>query len=204
MIAIVDYGMGNLSSVQKGLARAGYASVIAREPEEVEQASGMILPGVGAFEDAMKNLAQGGFSEVIPRMVRQGKPLLGICLGMQLLFEESEENGVHRGLGILPGRVVRFRLPEDFKVPHMGWNKIKKTGDGFLFHNIPEDSYFYFVHSYYAVPQDQFLVEAVTNYGLDFPAAVGRGRVFGVQFHPEKSSDLGLLVLKNFGELVRQ
>lgn len=202
MIAIIDYGMGNLASVQKGLARAGYDSVIAEDPEKVSTAGGIILPGVGAFAAGMKNLKMRGFIPEIKKYVQEGKPLLGICLGMQLLFEESEENGMYQGLGIFSGRVVKFNLPDVFKVPHMGWNQIRIEKEFPLFKRIPSDAYFYFVHSYYAVPEKDSLVGGVTNYGLDFPAAVGDGRVFGVQFHPEKSSAYGRQVLKNFGELV--
>lgn len=202
MIVIIDYGVGNLASVQKGFARAGYDALITGDPEEVKTAGGLVLPGVGAFQAGMQNLNQRGFIPAIKRFVQENKPLLGICLGMQLLFEESEENGINPGLGILPGRVVKFNLPHDFKVPHMGWNQVKKKNSFPLFKGIPPDAYFYFVHSYYAVPSKDSLVGGVTDYGLDFPAAVGDRQVFGVQFHPEKSSVYGIQVLKNFGELV--
>lgn len=202
MIVIIDYGMGNLASVQKGLARTGYDSVIAKEPEKLTEAKGVILPGVGAFAAGMENLKMREFIPEIKNCVQKGIPLLGICLGMQLLFAESEEHGLHQGLGILPGRVVKFNIPDNFKVPHMGWNQMKIVKDFPLFKNIPSDSYFYFVHSYYVVPDKESLIGGVTNYGIDFPAAVVEGRVFGVQFHPEKSSTFGLQVLKNFGEMV--
>jgi len=202
LIAIIDYGMGNLASVQKGLARAGYASLITGDPKVVKTAGGIVLPGVGAFQAGMQNLKIRGFIPEIKRFVQENKPLLGICLGMQLLFEKSEENGTNQGLAIFPGKVVKFNLPKDFKVPHMGWNQVKKKKDFPLFKRIPLDAYFYFVHSYYAVPEKDSLVGGETNYGFDFPAMVGEGRVFGVQFHPEKSSAYGSLVLKNFGELV--
>ncbi|MCR6546886.1 imidazole glycerol phosphate synthase subunit HisH [Dehalobacterium formicoaceticum] len=203
MIVIIDYGMGNLASVQKGIARTGFDGVISSTPEILSQADGIILPGVGAFEAGMKNLRERGFLPEIKKAVQAGKPLLGICLGMQLLFEEGEEHGIHQGLGLFPGRVVKFNhLPDQLKVPHMGWNQVRKAGDYPLLKNIPSDTYFYFVHSYYVIPANSSLIGGVTHYGIDFPAAVGEDRVFGIQFHPEKSSAWGMKLLKNFGELV--
>jgi len=204
LIAIIDYGMGNLRSVQKGFEKVGYSAVVTNDPEMAVQARGIVLPGVGAFEEAMKNLRNSGFVDVITAAVREGKPLLGICLGMQLLFRESEENGVHTGLNIFPGRVCKFRLPPMMKVPHMGWNQIQKTRDCPVLKNIPSGTYFYFVHSYYVIPEEKNTIQAVTDYGETFASVVGRNRVFGIQFHPEKSSDAGRIILKNFGELVDQ
>jgi glutamine amidotransferase len=204
VIAIIDYGMGNLASVQKGMIRAGFDAAIIGKPEDLAQANGVILPGVGAFKVGMKNLQERGFLTEIKKAVQAGKPLLGICLGMQLLFEEGEEHGIHKGLGILPGRVVKFdHLPNQLKIPHMGWNQVRKTGDYLLLGNIPSETYFYFVHSYYVLPENSSLIGGVTHYGIDFPAAVGDDQVFGVQFHPEKSSVCGMKLLKNFGELVK-
>lgn len=200
MIAIVDYGMGNLRSVQKGLEKAGYQAVVVRDPEALPDARGVVLPGVGSFGDTMKNLKERGFAEVIPDLVASGRPFLGICVGLQVLFESGEEMGTHRGLGILAGRVRRFT--GDLKIPHMGWNQVFFKQDNPLFKGIPDGSYFYFVHSYYAEPADPEEVCGVTCYGAEFASAVARGNLFAVQFHPEKSSDLGLRVLANFGELV--
>jgi glutamine amidotransferase len=197
MIAIVDYGMGNLYSVQKAVERVGGRVRIAGSGEVVEEAAGVILPGVGAFGDAMKQLRRRGLVEPLRRRMTAGRPTLGICLGMQLLFEESAEMGRHRGLGILAGRVVR--LPAACGcVPHVGWNQLHHCRDSLLLVGIPEGGHAYFVHSYYAVPADPQVVLATTDYGLDCPAAVGTGAVLGVQFHPEKSQALGLQILRNF------
>lgn len=202
MIAIVDYGMGNLRSVEKGIAKAGFAAVVTREPEVVTGAAGVILPGVGAFADAMANLKSTGLLDALHRVLSQGKPFLGICLGMQLLFEVSEEWGETPGLGYFKGRVRR--LPGGVKVPHMGWNEVEFAGPSPLFAGIPDRTHFYFVHSYYVDPAEKEIVLAETAYGVRFAAAVGRGKVFGVQFHPEKSSTWGLKILGNFGRLVAE
>lgn len=201
MIAIIDYGMGNLRSVQKGFEKVGCEATIVQDPAAVESAPAVVLPGVGAFADAMENLRKSGMIEVIQRVVASGKPFLGICLGQQLLFESSEEFGQTPGLGIFPGRVRRF--PEgQLKVPHMGWNQavVQKTTP--LLEGIPAAGAFYFVHSYYVEPADPELTIARTEYGLTFASVVGRDKVFGIQFHPEKSSNLGLRILQNFGKLV--
>ncbi|WP_027717813.1 imidazole glycerol phosphate synthase subunit HisH [Desulfovirgula thermocuniculi] len=200
MIAVVDYGMGNLRSVHKALEREGIPARVTRDPAEVEEARGVILPGVGAFGDAMANLAASGLDQAVKRAVAAGKPLLGICLGLQLLFEESEEFGATRGLGIFPGRVRRISW--GVKTPHMGWNQVHFKKETPLARGIPSGAHFYFVHSYYVEPADEDLVAGVTDYGRVFPALVGRGKVWGIQFHPEKSSALGLKILQNFGELV--
>ncbi|MHB1127572.1 MAG: imidazole glycerol phosphate synthase subunit HisH [Bacillota bacterium] len=203
MIAIIDYGMGNLRSVQKALEKGGFSAVVTRDKQEILSARGVILPGVGAFADAMENLSHNGLVEVIHQVLANKTPFLGICLGAQLLFEVSEENGEHRGLGIMGGRVVR--LPAGVKVPHMGWNQvIARQADQSLLSGIPDGSSFYFVHSYYFQPEDPAVVVAETEYGLPFACMVGQERVFGIQFHPEKSSTLGLKIMKNFGELVGQ
>jgi len=200
-IAIIDYEMGNLRSVQKGLESLGFSALVTDNPEEVVAASGVILPGVGAFEDAIANLKKAGMIEAITEVVRRDRPLLGICLGMQLLFTESEENGLHRGLDLVAGRVVRF--PETRKVPHMGWNKMRKVRESPLWKGLPEDSYFYFVHSYYCDPDEPVAIGSC-EYGLNFTCMLQKRNLFGCQFHPEKSSTLGLRVLRNFGELCEQ
>jgi glutamine amidotransferase len=200
MIAIVDYGVGNLRSVQKGLERVGAEAVVTSAPEVLDAALGVILPGVGAFGDAMANLRSRRLLQPVLRQVEQGKPLLGICLGMQLLFDESEEMGRHPGLGLLPGRVVRF--PEgELKVPHIGWNQLQH-GQSPLLEGVAPGAYAYFVHSYYAVPQEPGDVLAWTEYGVEFASVVGRDRVWGAQFHPEKSQEVGLRLLQNFWRLV--
>ncbi|MEW6661010.1 MAG: imidazole glycerol phosphate synthase subunit HisH [Bacillota bacterium] len=202
MIAIIDYGLGNLRSVAKGLEQVGYQSLVTNDPSMVMQAQGVVLPGVGAFAAAMASLKRTGMAEAIYQVVERGKPFLGICLGLQLLFQASEENGCHQGLGILPGKVRR--LPPMLKVPHMGWNSIEMTVENHpLWQGIPPCTPFYFVHSYYVDPEDKGQVLARSNYGIDFVVAAGRGNVMGVQFHPEKSSYHGLQLLKNFGELVK-
>lgn len=200
MIAIVDYGMGNLRSVQKGLEKVGFQAAIVATPKELEQARGIILPGVGAFGDAMENLRAQGLDRVLREAAVQGKPLLGICLGLQLFFSFSEEGGLHEGLDLIPGRVRR--LSGRVKVPHMGWNQVELRQANPLFTGIPDRSYFYFVHSYYVDPAPQDVISGVTAYGIAFTSMVARGNLFGVQFHPEKSSRLGLEVLANFGRLV--
>jgi len=202
-IVIIDYGMGNLRNVQKALEHIGVASRISPHAEDLVAADGLILPGVGAFGDAMENLHAAGLVGPIRESAAQGKPLLGICLGLQLLFEESEEMGLHRGLGILPGRVVRFH--KGLKVPHIGWNQLRlsKSRVGCpLLAGVSDGSYAYFVHSYYVVPQDPACVLATTDYGLDFASVVGVGSVYGVQPHPEKSQEVGLRLLRNFVETI--
>jgi glutamine amidotransferase len=200
MIAILDYGMGNLRSVQKALERVGATAVVTDDPATLDAARGVVLPGVGAFGDAMTHLQARRLIEPVLRQVSRGKPLLGICLGMQLLFDESEEMGHHQGLGLLPGRVVRF--PEDdLKVPHIGWNQLRVASCELLA-GIADGAYAYFVHSYYVVPAEPADVLATTGYGIKFASVVGRGTVFGAQFHPEKSQEVGLRLLENFARLV--
>lgn len=201
MIAIIDYGMGNLASVQNAFLKVGYPTIITSHPEEILQADKVVLPGVGAFGDAIDNLRRRGIDQTIYEIVARQTPLLGICLGLQLLFSESEENGLHQGLGIIPGRVQRFRLPADFKVPQIGWNSIETEPASRMLAGIPSGSYFYFVHSYYVVPEDETVVAARTDYGVNFVSAIEKSSIMAAQFHPEKSSRLGLHILKNFGEL---
>ncbi len=201
MIAIIDYGMGNLHSVEKALQKVGAQTAIVAEPEGIKEAEALILPGVGAFGKGMENLHQRGFPQVVREWVAAGKPLLGICLGLQLLFEESEEMGIHEGLGLLPGRVMRFQGP--LKVPHIGWNQIHPVQPSPILEGITDGSYAYFVHSYYAQPADPTVVLATTDYGVEFASVVGKGNVFGLQFHPEKSQAVGLRILRNFvGSLI--
>ncbi len=200
MINIIDYGMGNLRSVQKAFEFLGYEAKITDNKEEIEKASHLVLPGVGAFGLGMEALNERGFIEVIHSAVEKGKPFLGICLGMQLLFDKSYEHGEHEGLGIIPGEVKRFVLPKEYKVPHIGWNKITiKQGE--LFDKNAKGQYVYFVHSYYCDPSNKECIAATSNYGIDFCAAVAHKNVFATQFHPEKSSEIGLEMLKKFGEL---
>jgi glutamine amidotransferase len=201
MIAIIDYGMGNLRSVQKGLERVGHPAVITNDPVVLADAHRLILPGVGAFRDAISALRERGLAEPICAAAAAGKPLLGICLGLQLLFEKSFEDGEYEGLGIVPGEVVRYNLPVEYKVPHMGWNQIRLRRRAPIFAGIEDGAYFYFVHSYYVVPRDESVVALETDYGGPFCSGIWRGNLFAVQFHPEKSQDAGLRLLKNFAEL---
>jgi len=195
-IVILDYGLGNLRSVQRGLERAGARVEVSGEPSVVDTASGLVLPGVGAFRDGMDNL--GPLARVVLDAVAEGKPLLGVCLGMQMLFEESEEGGLHRGLGLVPGRVIRFPKG-DLKVPHMGWNSLEIRGESRLLSGVKNGSFVYFVHSYYAPVSD--FVSASCEYGLRFAAVVEKDSVMGTQFHPEKSGEVGLRILSNFVSL---
>jgi glutamine amidotransferase len=203
-VAIIDYGMGNLRNVQKAFEHIGVAARISSRAAEITHVDGLVLPGVGAFGDAMVNLRAGGWVEAIRQVVSDGVPLLGICLGLQLLFEESEEMGIHRGLGVLPGRVVRFG--NQLKVPHIGWNQLEFPGGEshchVLLEGIPDGSYAYFVHSYYVEPADPTCVLAITDYGIRFASVVGQGKVFGAQPHPEKSQKVGLRLLRNFGKII--
>jgi glutamine amidotransferase len=198
VIAIIDYGMGNLHSVSKAVERLGREMVVTSDPEAILAADGAILPGVGAFGDAMANLRDTGLAEVAQAYAASGKPLLGICLGMQLLFTESEEHGIHRGLDLLPGRVVRFQ--GDYKVPHMGWNELTFKQSSPLLEGV-EPGHVYFVHSYHALPEQSSDLLAVADYHQPVTAIVGRGNLFGMQFHPEKSGDLGMALLRNFTDL---
>jgi len=205
MIGIVDYGMGNLFSVSQALKRLEVPFFLSEDPVELAKADGLILPGVGAFKDAMARLNESGLTNFLHEYVKTGKPLLGICLGMQLLFEESEEGGLTKGLALLPGRVVRFpgqaENGETYKVPHMGWNRLKWENSSPITANLEED-YAYFVHSYYVKTNDNSILIGTASYDKEVPAVVGRDNVFGMQFHPEKSSKLGVELLTNFTKLV--
>jgi len=200
MIGIVDYGRGNLRSVEKALEKLGYDAEVMTSPAQIKDASGIILPGVGAFADAMKALDELEWISPLREYVKKGYPFLGICLGMQLLFEVGEEHGEHEGFGFLKGKVVRF--PPGLKIPHMGWNTLNIIRPNVICEDIPNNSYFYFVHSYYAEPREEDCIVAVSDYGIQFPALVGKGNVWGAQFHPEKSSPWGLVMLDNFGKWV--
>lgn len=203
MIAIVDYGMGNLRSVEKGFLKVGIDAVVTRNPLDIDNASGVVLPGVGAFRDCMKNLSGSSLIDSIVKAIEKGKPYLGICLGLQILFTESEEFGLSRGLDILKGKVVRFRFDsKDLKIPHMGWNNIIIKKRPPVLKDIDDGSFFYFVHSYYVVPEDKGVIATVTDYGLEFTSMVWKDNIFATQFHPEKSQSLGLKILKAFGDFV--
>ena len=195
-ITIVDYGVGNFRNVQKAFEAIGAAAEISDEAAAITQARAVVLPGVGAFGDAMRNLGERGLAQPVLEAIQAGKPLLGICVGLQLLFDESEEMGRHAGLGILPGRVVRF--PQNLTVPHMGWNQIEPERDHPLLDRIAPGDFAYFANSYYAMPANPADVIAHTDYGLPFASIVGRENVCAIQFHPEKSQQVGLQILKNF------
>ncbi len=206
MIAIIDYGMGNLRSVQKAFEKVGFEALVTSDPKVVLEAERIVLPGVGAFRDCIRNLEEGGFIDPILRVIREGRPFLGICLGLQLLFTESEEFGFHRGLNVIPGRVVRFpdgmrEGDEELKVPHMGWNQIAIERRPAALAGIPDGSNFYFVHSYYVKPDDPSVVATTTDYGGGFCSSVWKENIFATQFHPEKSQEKGLAILKNFGDM---
>ncbi|MDP3142333.1 MAG: imidazole glycerol phosphate synthase subunit HisH [Candidatus Omnitrophota bacterium] len=195
MITIIDYGMGNLHSVQKAFEAIGAQAVIVQEAKQIKSADKIVLPGVGAMACAMDRLNELGLVPAIREVITQGKPFLGICLGMQLLFNETEEGGKIRGLGILAGSVKKFR---SLKVPQIGWNQVQNKNSCKLFNGIEDKSFVYFCHSYYCQPEDTSLVAAQTNYGIDYASAVCKGNIWGVQFHPEKSQEVGLRILKNF------
>jgi len=204
MIAIVDYEMGNLKSVHKAFESVGHRATVTRDPQAIADASHVVLPGVGAFGDCMRNLERHGLVEPVLGAIRAGKPFLGICLGFQLLFSESEEFGTHRGLGVIPGRVVRFASggsPTPMKVPHMGWNSIAIGKRSPVLDGVPDAAFMYFVHSYYVVPDDQSVACTMTDYGRPFVSSVARDNIFACQFHPEKSQSEGLRIIRNFGAL---
>ncbi len=201
MIAIVDYGMGNLRSVQKGFEKVGHSAEVTNDPAALAAAEKIVLPGVGAFEDAMTELRRRELVGPILAAIDSGKPFLGICLGLQLLFEVGYENGRHEGLGVLRGEVRRFDLPREFSVPHMGWNQLDIRRPAPILAGLGGGTYVYFVHSYYVVPADPAVVATETDYGGPFCSMVCRGNLFATQFHPEKSQSDGLRILRNFAEL---
>ena len=201
MIAIIDYDAGNIKSVEKALISLGQEVCVTRDADEILQADKVILPGVGAFGDAMEKLHRYGLVDVIRKVVEKKTPFLGICLGLQLLFERSDEASGVEGLGILKGEVLKIPAAEGLKIPHMGWNSLQLKHNGKLFQSLGEETYVYFVHSYYLKAEDPSIVKATTEYGVSIDASVEQENVFACQFHPEKSSDAGLQILKNFIEL---
>jgi imidazole glycerol-phosphate synthase subunit HisH len=202
MIAIVDYGMGNLRSVEKGFKKVGIDSVVTSDPRIVDNAGAVVLPGVGAFKDCMRNLTDRSLTESVINSINKGKPFLGICLGLQVLFSESEEFGSCMGLDIFKGRVVRFQ--EGLKVPHMGWNTVKIVDRPPILSDIDDNEFFYFVHSFYVVPEDRQITATTTDYGATFTSMIWKDNVFATQFHPEKSQGLGLKVLSGFGKFAEK
>lgn len=200
-IVIIDCGLGNIRSVQKGIEKVGSEVVISTDEKEIRDADALILPGVGAFRDAINNIKP--LTQTICEQIELGKPLLGICLGLQLLFTESTEGGLYKGLNVFNGRVVR--LPDGLKVPHMGWNSLRIVDDDNpIMKGVPPDSYVYFVHSYYGDPKDEGEIVTLTDYGVDFPSIVSKSHVFATQFHPEKSGRIGLRILSNFVDYVKK
>jgi glutamine amidotransferase len=202
MIAIIDYGMGNLRSVQKGFERTGHEAVVTSDAKAILGASQVVLPGVGAFPDCMRNLEQRGLIDAVKKSISSGKPFLGICLGLQLLFTESEEFGISKGLDIIRGRVIRFKIQDaTLKIPHMGWNSIAIKRRPPALEDVPDNSHVYFVHSFHVVPEDTSVIATTTQYGIEFVSSIWKDNIFAVQFHPEKSQALGLSILKRFGEM---
>ena len=204
MIAIIDYDAGNIKSVEKAIQYLGEEALVTRDRDEILRADGVILPGVGAFGDAMGKLRDYGLEEVIHECVDSGKPFLGICLGLQLLFERSEESPGVKGLGVLEGEIVRLPSESGLKIPHIGWNNLKFPHHGRLFEGVAEDPYVYFVHSFYLKAKDPEIVTATTEYGATIHASVEKGNVFACQYHPEKSSAVGLKMLENFIRLTKK
>lgn len=203
-IAIIDYGTGNLRSVEKALQTLGFSAVLTRDKSEIRASGGIILPGVGAFDAAITDLRKNGLENIIEESIGLNKPFLGICLGYQMLFSESEE-GKLKGLGLLKGKVKKFNFAgtafSSLSVPHMGWNRLFIKHESPLFSGIPSGSMVYFAHSFYPEPNDALVVTTVTDYGIEFASGITKGNVFGIQFHPEKSGEVGLSILKNFGGL---
>ncbi|MGB9627029.1 MAG: imidazole glycerol phosphate synthase subunit HisH [Thermodesulfobacteriota bacterium] len=199
-IVIIDYGMGNLRNIQKGFERVGFEAKLTRSKKEMDQASAIVLPGVGAFKDCMKNLERYGLIDPLIRSMERGKPYLGICLGLQILFTESEEFGSCQGLDIIKGKVVKFIPDKEHKVPHMGWNTIEIVRRAPAFSGIERGDFFYFVHSYYVVPEEKEWISSVTDYGKPFVSSVWKENLFATQFHPEKSQQKGLKILENFAK----
>lgn len=201
MIAIIDYDAGNIKSVEKALLHLGQEVCISRDREQLLRANKVILPGVGAFGAAMEHLQEYGLVEVIHEIVEKKTPFLGICLGLQLLFERSEESPGVEGLGILKGEILKIPPKEGLKIPHMGWNSLELQNEGRLFQNLEQNPYVYFVHSYYLKAEDENIVKAIADYSVSIHASVEKDNIFACQFHPEKSGEVGLQILKNFAEL---
>jgi glutamine amidotransferase len=201
-IVIIDYGMGNLRNVQKGFEKIGFEAELTRSKKEIEKASAIVLPGVGAFKDCMENLERYGLIEPMLRSIEKGKPYLGICLGLQILYSESEEFGSHKGLDLIKGKVVRFRPDPEHKVPHMGWNTIEKEKEVPVLQGVESGDFFYFVHSYYVIPEEAKWISTFTTYGKPFVSSIWKENLFATQFHPEKSQQKGLRVLENFARSI--
>lgn len=204
MTAIIDYDAGNIKSVEKALLALGETACVTRDPNVILSADRVILPGVGAFGDAMEKIRSYGLEEVIRKVVADKIPFLGICLGLQLMFEKSDESKGIKGLGLLKGEILRIPENPELKIPHIGWNSLTFPNPGRLFHGIPENAYVYFVHSYYLKAQEEEIVTAATEYGISIHASVEKDNLFACQFHPEKSSDVGLMILKNFIRINRE
>jgi glutamine amidotransferase len=200
-IAIIDYGMGNLRSVQKGFEKVGHQAIVTSDPAVVAAAEKVVLPGVGAFEDAIGELRRKNLVAPVLDAIHSGRPFLGICLGLQMLFETSYENGRHQGLGVLEGECVRFELPDEYAIPHMGWNQLAIRRPAPLLQGLAEKTYVYFVHSYFVVPGDAEVIATETDYGGPFCSMIWRDNIFATQFHPEKSQRVGLQMLRNFAAL---
>jgi len=206
MIAIIDYGMGNLRSVQKGFEKVGAEALVTADPRLVREADRIVLPGVGAFRDCMRNLEQGGFVEPLLKVIADGRPFLGICVGMQMLFTDSVEFGLYQGLNVIPGHVVRFpeamrEGDEELKVPQMGWNQLRFKRRPPAFAGVAEGANVYFVHSYYVKPDNDDVIATTTDYGFEFCSSIWQDNIVATQFHPEKSQEVGLQILKNFAEM---
>ena len=197
-IVIVDYGMGNLRNVQKAFEKIGFEARLTRNKNDIGRASAIVLPGVGAFKDCMENLEKYGLVEILLRSIEKGKPYLGICLGLQVLFSESKEFGSHKGLDLIQGKVVRFVPDPEHKVPHMGWNTIEKEKEGPMLQGIESGDFFYFVHSYYVIPDKTQWISSFTTYGKPFVSSIWKENLFATQFHPEKSQQKGSRILENF------
>ena len=197
-IVIIDYGMGNLRNVQKGFEKIGFEATLTRNKKEIGKASGIVLPGVGAFKDCMENLEKYGLIDPLLRSIEKGKPYLGICLGLQILFSKSEEFGSHKGLDLIRGNVVKFKPDPEHKVPHMGWNTIEKEREVPMLQEVESGAFFYFVHSYYVVPEEAQVISTFTTYGNPFVSSISKENLFATQFHPEKSQQKGLRLLENF------
>ena len=197
-IVIVDYGMGNLRNVQRGFEKIGIEAKVTRSKREIQRSSGIVLPGVGAFKDCMINLEKYGLVEHVLRSIEKGKPYLGICLGLQILFSESEEFGSHKGLDLIKGRVVKFKPDPEHKVPHMGWNTVEIEREVPMLQGIVSGDFFYFVHSYYVIPEETQWISTFTNYEMPFVSSIWKENLFATQFHPEKSQQKGLRILENF------
>ena len=203
-VVVVDYGMGNLRSVEKALEKVGMDAFISSKVEDIRNAKALVVPGVGAFGDAIKNLEKLNLIDEILKSIEKGKAYLGICLGLQILFEYGYEFGKHRGLGVLEGEVVRFENRKGYKIPHMGWNQIWKKKESDIYKDIKDGEFFYFVHSFYVKPTDLDIIATTTDYTIDFCSSIQKDNIWAVQFHPEKSQKAGLKLLRNFKEFVER